>query len=339
MDAHGEPQWWEHTDCSPDLPMPAVHPRARSWRAAIAEDSDHGLPRGPEPFLVDYLLAYLPKSRLRVADPFATDPFIFMALSQEGRLASAVVRASDVNVLRFRTLALSMPEVHEPARLDERPAYGELDLVLSVQVHERKRRRAPVLAGKPEVLLDASASLHDVLGALPCLTEDGEAILLVPSYVADQSGPEALRSVLDMLGFHVNAVVEVSRGYRAAPGTNVSLVFISRKAVSELFVGRISQSPQIARRARELRIRKPGRSAEDGRLVSPAAGASISRLVAEERLRQLGAKTGLQARPLRTFLARPLAKRLKRGETWDDDPTLSTSRHSPEPRYGLVSMN
>jgi hypothetical protein len=320
VDAHGQAQWWEETDCAQDLPATAADPQPRPWRAAVVEGSNRGPLRGPEPFLVDYLLAYLPRRRLRVADPFATDPFIFMALSQEGRLASAFVRASDLNVIRFRTLASSMPEVHEPARLNERLACRELDLVLSFQVLERKRRRATVLADKPDVVLNASAPLHDVLGALPALAEDGEAIVLVPSYVADESGPESVRAVLEMLGFHLNAVVEVSKGYRAAPGTNASFMFIGRQPVSELFVGRLTGSSDVGRRARELRTRKPGRSAEDGRLVSPTAEASVSRLVAQERLRQLGAKTGLQPRALRTFLARPLAKLLRRGETWEDEP-------------------
>lgn len=320
MDQHNEAPWWDDTDFSSDLAVPAPDSELRPWRAAIAEDSNRGRPRGPEPFLVDYLLAYLPRRRLRVGDPFATDPFVFMALSQEGRLASASVRASDLNVLRFRTLALSMPEVHEPARLNERPAYDELDLVLSFQVLERKRRRAAVLAEKPDTVLDASGPLHDVLRALPALTEHGEAIVLVPSYVADESGPESVRTVLKELDFHLNAVVEVSNGYRAAPGTSASLMFIGRQPVSELFVGRLTGSSDIGRRARELRMRKPGPSAEDGRLVSAAAGASVSRPAAEERLVQLGAKTGLQPRPLRTFLARPLAKLLRRGETWEDEP-------------------
>ena len=320
MVASSQAQWWEDSDCAPNLPAQEPDPEPRPWRTAIAEALNRGLPWAPEPFLVNYLLAYLPKRQLRVADPFATDPFLLMALSQEGRLASAFIRASDLNVMRFRTLALSMPEVHEPARLNERLAGDELDLVLSVQVVERKRRRATVLAAEPDVVLNASAPLHDVLGALPALADGGEAILLVPSYAADESGPESLRAVLEKLGFHLNALVEVSKGYRAAPGTNVSLMFIGRQPFSELFVSRIAGSSDIGRRGRDLRARKPGQSAEDGRLVSPAAGASVSRLVAEERLRQLGAKTGVEPRPLKEFLARPLAKLLRRGETWDEEP-------------------
>ena len=320
MNANDQPQWWEDTDFSPDLQLPAADPQPRPWRAATAEDANRGLLHGPQPFLVDYLLAYLPRRQLRVADPVATDPFLFMALSQEGRLASAFVRATDLNVLRFRTLASSMPEVHEPARLNQRLVCDELDLVVSFQVLERQRRRASVLAEKPDVVLNASAPLHDVLGALPALTKTGEAILLVPSYVADESGPESVRGVLEQLDFHLNAIIEVSKGYRAAPGTNASLMFIGGQLVSELFVGRLNATSDVGRRARELRARKPGRSAEDGRLVSPTAGASVSRIVAQERLGQLGAKTGLKPRPLSAFLARPLAKLLRRGETWEDEP-------------------
>lgn len=283
-------------------------------------------------FVIEFLLAYLPKRRLRVLDPYATTPLHLMALSQEGRLRTAAIRGSDLNLIRFRHLAASMPEVDETAGLQVAVDEGSADLVLCFPPIGEKRKRASVSVHARTTTLNDEAPLHQVLGALAALKADSEAIVLVRSATADDLREHRLRGALGELGFHLNGVIEVVNAFSHAKGIETSLLFITRRPTQHLFVGRLDDDTDAHQLAANLRRASQGRTAELGRLLAPGESVSIRRLIAKEQFRQLGAKAGLKPRPLQAFLAEPLGKPLKAGETWDDKPNavyLPTFAGSP----------
>jgi hypothetical protein len=131
------------------------------------------------------------------------------------------------------------------------------------------------------------------------LSEQGEAIFVLPNGFLFSAQSASVRTVLSKLGLFIHTILTLPVNL-FAPFTVIesNLVFLSRKRVSEVFVGQLNSEQDSAPLLSNLKKRKPGAAPELGRLVALEDYRGWHALVAAEEKQRLAERSGLTPQPL-----------------------------------------
>lgn len=277
------------------------------------------------PFVTDFLGAYAKEIRAQnILDPFAGVGSLLLPIMDNANISQAVGIVPNTQEIKLAKAMASRPVEW----LNEDPALalqtlGQFDLVVSSPPWgvTAKTERLETPTGPIEVR-DAESFITALKAAMH-ISDGGYAVLIVPNnfFVSAQSA--SVRNVLPRLGLYIDAIVTLSAD-AFSPFTTIetNLVFVSRKEVAEVFVGRLSPAQNPATLLDNLKERKPGAAPELGRLVPLQEYRGWHALVAGEEEKRLAERSGLTAVPLSSLVtAVNLANRQKEdAEAFNDFP-------------------
>jgi hypothetical protein len=278
-----------------------------TWRdvSRVIETGDyrtHGWT--PAQFVLDFLRCYLAGRKAAcLIDPAATSPVPLLALA-DGDIAERAIGFSPQPALpEAATGAAENPRVgwHEgwyvPPVSAGLPTLGAPELIVSFPPAGMRPEGAVCRTTTGEsVSIRESAGLHVLLTAAE-LSEDGEAIFLVPNGFLFRRQATAMRQVLPLLGLHVHACVNVLGALRVT-GIPFNLIFIRKSPVEPVWVGQLSPQVDVARLAANLAERRLGRTTELGRQVDWERFEGFEQLANRERADALAARAGFPMVPL-----------------------------------------
>ncbi|HYW44883.1 MAG TPA: N-6 DNA methylase [Bryobacteraceae bacterium] len=249
-------------------------------------------------FICDYIIDEKPQS---VLDPWAGIGSLLLPIVEK----NAIRKAQGISPVP--------PEVEMARSMDERSVVewtpsapsevldelGTFDLIVSSPPWNLGTVAEKFGTGGGIVEVKDSKTHVLALKSATHLSEHGEAIFVLPNSFFFSAQSAAVRDALPKLGLFIHTILTLPANI-FAPFTVIesNLVFLSRKRVAEIFVGRLNSEQDPTPLLGNLKKRKPGAAPELGRLVALEGYRGWHALVAAEEEQRLAERSGLTPVPV-----------------------------------------
>jgi hypothetical protein len=271
-------------------------------------------------FLSGFIGSYIQdRNAQSILDPCVGIGSLLLPIVEAGKISGAVGVGQNTREIQLAQAMATTTSVEwrteEPkAALDK---LGTFDLVISSPAWGGRATTAEIETRSGPIEVRDSESSIVALKAATHINDTGEAIFVLPNNFFHSAHAASARDALPKLGLSIHAIITLSAGtFSPFTAIDSNLVFISRRKVAQVFVGRLTPEQDPSPLLANLRKRKQGAAPELGRLVALENYRGWYPLVAAEEEQRLAERSGLTPVPLADIVeAVNLADRRKEDET------------------------
>jgi hypothetical protein len=249
------------------------------------------------PYVTDFISAYIGEKKPQsVLDPWAGVGSLLLPIVEKNSVpkskgispiqaALAVARSMDKRSL------VEWIQASPRTALDE---LGTFDLIVSSPPLNLPPIAETFEIGGETIEVRDSETHVLVLKSAKHLSENGEAIFILPNGFFFSAQSASTRAALPKLGLHIKSIIALPAGV-CAPVTSIelNLVFVSRQKTDEVFVGQLSPDRNPTPLLENMRKRRTGAVPQLGRLLKLADYRGWNALVTTEEQQRLVELSGL----------------------------------------------